>query len=96
MTTSTLGTAPPTPQERRLRPPSIWERGGWGMGEERYNNQPQDGVGGTVVGAAVTMMTTVGAVRRDNNRRRRQAIVAASHHRSNGDNRGPLQHTSAL
>ena len=94
-----MGTAPPAPQERRPRPPSIWERGGWGMGDggwERYNNQPQDGVGGMVVGAAVTMMTTVGAVRRDNNRRRRQAIVAASQHRSNGDNRGPLPHASAL
>ena len=40
------------------------------MGEERYNNQPQDGVEGTVVGAAVMMMMMVGAVRRDNNRRR--------------------------
>ena len=30
------------------------------MGEERYNNQPQDGAGGTVVGATSRMTTTVG------------------------------------
>jgi len=30
------------------------------MGEERYNNQPQDGARGTVVGAAAATMMTVG------------------------------------